>query len=335
MSLISVPELYSVGIFLTYKCSGACRHCLYACSPRWDADWLSLEDARIILAQLAQMLPRPFLPGRIGVNDGLHFSGGEPFLNFDLLLQLTETAQRLGIATLFVETNGFWCTDDDKTREQLVALKEAGLDGILISANPFILERVPFERTERAARIAREVFGSNVIVYQAFFYEQFKRLGLKGTLSFDEYVKMAGSSLQYVELFASGRAPYKLAHLYRHYPASRFFGISCRQELIRDWHVHIDNYGNFIPGYCGGLSLGDARDLRALRRGIDLDTMPVLQALLTDLKALYELGLKFGYQEREGYVSRCHLCVDIRRHLARTGEFQELKPRAFYERLED
>ncbi|MCX7682755.1 MAG: radical SAM protein [Anaerolineae bacterium] len=335
MGLMPIPQPYSVGIFLTYKCSGACRHCLYACSPHWSADWLSLEDAELILRQLARTLPRPLIPGRIGVNEGLHFSGGEPFLNFDRLLQLTELARKLGIPAIFVETNGFWCTDDDTTRARLAALKEAGMDGILISANPFILERVPFERTERAARIAREIFDGNVIVYQAFFYEQFKRLGLKGTLSFDDYVRMAGSSLQYVELFASGRAPYKLAHLYRHYPASRFFGLSCRQELIRDWHVHVDNYGNFVPGYCGGLSLGDARDLPTLCRGIDLERMPVLQALLTGLRALYELGLEFGYQEREGYVSRCHLCVDIRRHLALTSEFPELKPRAFYERLED
>jgi len=35
------------------------------------------------------------------------------------------------------------------------------------------------------------------------------------------------------------------------------------------------------------------------------------------------------------YVSKCHLCLDIRRHLARTGEFPELAPRAFYEHLED
>lgn len=336
MNLLPIPQPYSAGLFLTYKCTGVCRHCMYACSPHWSADWLSLDNAEAILAQLARVLHKPAVPGRIGVNEGLHFSGGEPFLNFDLLLQLTEMARRLGIASTFVETNGFWCTDDEAAREQLGALKRAGLDGILISANPFILERVPFERTERVVRVAQEVFGDNVIVYQTFFYRQFQRLGLRGTLAFDEYLSLGGEGLHYVELFASGRTPYKLAPLYEHYPARRFFGRSCYLELIRDWHVHVDNYGHFIPGYCGGLSLGDARDLGALCRGIDLDDMPVLRALLTDLKAFYDLGKAFGYQEREdGYVSKCHLCVDIRRHLVREGEFKELEPRAFYERLED
>ena len=62
----------------------------------------------------------------------------------------------------------------------------------------------------------------------------------------------------------------------------------------------------------------------------------MLRALLTDLEELYQLGREFGYQEREeGYISKCHLCVDIRRHLARSGEFKELRPRQFYEHLED
>lgn len=336
MTTLTIPKPYSAGIFLTYKCTSACKHCMYACSPHWDADWLSVKDAETILYQLAETLRGKYpFPGRIGVNEGIHFSGGEPFLNFDLLLHLTEIAERLGIPATFVETNGFWCTDDETAWERLTALRHAGLDGILISANPFILEHVPFERTQRAVRIAQEIFEDHVIVYQPFFFEQFRRLALKGTLAFEDYVRVAGHGLQYVELFASGRAPYKLAHLYEHYPAGRFFGVSCRWELIRDWHVHVDNYGHFIPGYCGGLSLGDARDLQALCRGVELEERPVLKALLTDLKALYDLGKEFGYRERKGYVSKCHLCVDVRRHLALAGEFKELEPRAFYERLED
>ena len=40
-----------------------------------------------------------------------------------------------------------------------------------------------------------------------------------------------------------------------------------------------------------------------------------------------------GYQERpEGYVSPCHLCLDIRRHLVER-DFEELNPREFYRQL--
>ena len=43
----------------------------------------------------------------------------------------------------------------------------------------------------------------------------------------------------------------------------------------------------------------------------------------------------FGYQELEaGYISQCHLCVDIRKHIvSRTQEFKELKPLEFYSQI--
>ena len=81
--------------------------------------------------------------------------------------------------------------------------------------------------------------------------------------------------------------------------------------------------------------MGDARDLDAICQGIDLDELPVLKALLTSMEGLYRLGKEFGYEEQEGYISKCHLCLDIRRHLVRHGEFKELRPREFYEHLED
>lgn len=337
MTILRIPEPYSAGILLSYRCTGACRHCMYACSPRWDADWLDEDSAKTILSALSQAMRGKYPdPGEIGVNDGVHFTGGEPFLNFDLLLELTDMAHRLEIPTTFVETNGFWATSDRAARQRLGGLKDAGLDGILISANPFILEYVPFERTKRAARISQEVFDTrNVIVYQPFFYNQFQRLGINGTMRFERYLEVGGHGLRHVELFANGRVPYKLSHLYENYPAERFYGSSCRRELIRDWHVHIDNKCHYIPGYCGGLSLGNARDLEALTSGIDLDRYPVLSALLADLEELLVLGREFGYRERVGYISKCHLCVDIRRHLAAHGDFQELKPEGFYRHLEN
>jgi len=92
-----------------------------------------------------------------------------------------------------------------------------------------------------------------------------------------------------------------------------------------------------MTGYCGGISLGDARDLNSICSGINLDELPILNALLYDLERLYELSVKeFGYKERqEGYISKCHLCLDIRKHIARqTDKFNELRPREFYFQLE-
>ncbi|MEX2753360.1 MAG: hypothetical protein Q6366_016050, partial [Candidatus Freyarchaeota archaeon] len=110
--LLSKPV--SAGIFLSYKCSSKCRHCMYACSPAWGADWISKGDLERVLVQLAStILPSPMGSDSVGINYGLHLTGGEPFLNFELLVEGVEMAESLGIPSIFVETNAFWCSDDE------------------------------------------------------------------------------------------------------------------------------------------------------------------------------------------------------------------------------
>ena len=53
MKAISISAPTSGGLMLSYKCTAACQHCMYACSPQWDADWLSQADLERGLAQLA------------------------------------------------------------------------------------------------------------------------------------------------------------------------------------------------------------------------------------------------------------------------------------------
>ena len=104
-------------------------------------------------------------------------------------------AHGLEIPSTFVETSCFWCRDDRTIRDRLRALEAAALDSIVVSANPLVLEHVPFETTQRAARIGRDGFRGNAIVYQAFSLDQFRGLGLKGTLSFSAYLERVGHGL--------------------------------------------------------------------------------------------------------------------------------------------
>lgn len=334
LNKLKIPKPVSAGVLLSYKCSSECKHCIYFSSPRCDADWMSLEEAEKILIKLSgSILGSQFGDEVIGVNSGIHFTGGEPFLNFDLLLDLTKIAHKLTIPSIFVETNCFWAKDDNSVREKLKALKDAGLLGTLISVNPFLLDQIPFEKTDRAVRISREIFGKNVIVYQQFFYEQFRKLGIKGTLPLQDYLTQYSYYLNFIELLPMGRVCYSLGPLFMRYPARNFFGVSCIDEITRDWHVHIDNYYNYIPGFCSGISLGNLRNMDSILSEIDLKNHPILRALTTDIKNLYDFGKsEFNYKERaEGYISKCHLCFDIRKSIAgQTKEYSELKPMELY-----
>lgn len=338
-----IPIPISGGLILSYRCTAKCMHCMYGCSPEWKGDWMSTDDMETILSGLAgKIAPSPFGPDTISLSHGLHFTGGEPFLNYPLLCTAVEMAHAHGIPSLFVETNGYWCVDDERTREKLHALKDRGLHGMLVSVNPFYLEYVPFERTERAVRIGYEVFGRNTAVYQTEYFRLFKEYGFRDRVAFNSFLQREGSGQVWsqVEFFFMGRAPYSLGELFAsrfpRYRAADLLSFPCAPPFLRNWHNHFDNYGNFIPGYCGGLSLGDCRELdRLLAEGIDDEKHPVLGFIAEgDFAGFYAFAYERGYREsEEGYFSKCHLCTDLRRHLLKNGGFAELEPAFFYEQL--
>jgi len=332
-----IPSPISGGLILSYRCNAACRHCMVASSPQWPGHWISEAHLKECLIHLAPHIQSsPYGELGISINHGLHFTGGEPFLNFPLLLRAVEMAHDLGIPSLFVETNAYWSTDDEGTWIKLKRLKNAGLNGILISVNPFCAEYVPFERTERCLWFSREIFGWNVIVYQLESYERFKALGIRKRMPLEEYARLDPAFSRHGEIFLTGRAAWRLRDFYPAYPARLFFRDSCRNLLIRNWHNHFDNYGNLVPGFCPGLSLGSWREIdRLMRTGIDPKRNPILKFLIEeDLEGLYNFARDFGYRESpEGYISKCALCLDIRRHLASVGGFAELQPEEFYRQL--
>jgi len=336
---VKIPELISAGLILSYRCTAECRHCMYACTPKWEDRWISQKDLEEILSRLAgKIKPSPWGKDAVSLNYGLHFTGGEPFLNFELLVKAQEIAEELGIPSTFVETNCYWCRDDNVTREKLKLLKNKGLKGILISVNPFYTEYIPFERTERCIRISKEIFGENVMVYQVEYYHQFKKLRIKGRISLKDYIKIVGKRglTEKVELFLMGRAAYRLKELYPLWPAENFFEEPCIPSFLRSWHNHFDNYGNFVPGYCGGISLGNWHKLDSLiEEGIDVGRHPVLKFLIKeDMKGLFQFAKEKGYRKKEeGYLSKCHLCLDIRKYLVSKENLEELAPSEFYEYL--
>jgi hypothetical protein len=295
-----------------------------------------------VLDIFGQKLRAHLTRGGIGMNQGLHLTGGEPFLNQDLLFNMLSIAIDKGISSTFVETNCYWCVDDDIVEEKFKRLKEAGLGGVLVSVNPFLLEFVPLERVERAMRIGHGLFGRDLMIYHPYFYADLKRLGVIGRIKWEDYLqKMDDEARSHLSdfdvLLPMGRLVWRLNAIYRRFPPEFFFRENCLEELTRSWHVHVDNYGNYITGYCAGLSLGDRSRWDAIpQKGIDLKEHPVIGALASSLGDLceYASGKYAFHPDRSGYVSKCHLCLHIRKHLVDEGcGLKELNPVQFYEHL--
>jgi hypothetical protein len=305
--------------------------CLYNCGPRWKKESMPPEMLRQALEAMAIWPQRP----------QVHLTGGEPFLHFDLLLEGTHIAAELGI-TVYLETSAAWCTDEEKAVEHFRALKEAGLQAVLISCSPFHAERIPAIRTILAARAAIDVFGAHrTIVYQSQFLDLMRQFDVEHPTPLSRYEEVFGTEeahrilWQGFGIISGGRSGYALEHLAPKHPAEAFAHESCAGTLLYARHSHFDLYGNYLPGFCGGLTVGDWRELGQVLDDFQAERYPPL------IKVLIERGpyglMRLAREEHgyapceEGYTGKCHLCVDVRRHLIETGDFEELHPQGFYE----
>jgi len=270
----------------------------------------------------------------------IHITGGEPFLHFGLLLDGVRLASELGI-TSYVETSAQWCTDQSEAVERFEILKQAGLQAVLISCSPFHAEKIPPLRTLEGVRAALEVFGSEgVIVYLPDFLRVIQAFELDRPTPLSRYEEEFGVEgarrilWQGYSIISGGRSGYELGHLKPANGAEAFARTDCAADILYAHHSHLDLYGNYISGFCGGLTVGDWHDLPQLLVDIREARYPPLIEILVE-RGPYGLCQmaeeRFGYRKlAEGYAGKCHLCVDVRRHLVETAEFAELRPPGFY-----
>jgi hypothetical protein len=326
----SLLQPMDIGIILSYRCQCACAHCLYNCGPGWQG-WMSFEAVReAVRAAASTSLPRQ-----------VHITGGEPFLNFNLLKMAVQEASMAGLPC-YVETNAAWCTHEDLVRRQFLALQKEGLQAVQISCSPFHAQTVPLKRTLLAIRVGIEVFGlERTLVYLPEWVERIKPFGIEQGIALDRYIQVYGTEgagtlfWEGYGLIPGGRCGYRLGHLAPRLPALSFKGMSCRGELLYAPHSHFDLYGNYIPSFCGGISIGSWRDLSSLQASYQSEHYPLVIGILV---ADGPFGL-FEYTRQAynylplaaGYTGKCHLCVDVRRHIVEKGPLPELVPADFYQ----
>lgn len=299
------------GLIFTYRCTIACRHCLFNCSPQQPDVCMTLEDGVEFLRQLR------------ATDRAVHIAGGEAMMYYQQMLAICQTANEEGCAPHFIETNASWCTDDDVTRRRYEELKQARLQGVLISADPYHQKFVPPELRFRAYRWAADIFGRENVAGADFSLEQLfdlRRIGRdEGRLA--KYSREHSPQLV-------GRAGDTLADFYPDRPLEalaedgdwrgRPMGKSCRREFDgrEMWEIHIDPYGNIQT--CCGIIIGDAREkpvIQWIDQGFHTDNELVRMAYENGPYAYLELAVRHGYRAREGYPQKCNLCWEVRKFL--------------------
>lgn len=118
----NVNRFINAYVSITKKCALQCEHC-YEWENLNKKETLSPENLKSIIAKIQQR----------GVSQ-IHFSGGEPLLKVDLLIDILNTAKKE--TDFWVLTSGFKLTSDNASK-----LKKAGLNGVMISLDHFEPEK--------------------------------------------------------------------------------------------------------------------------------------------------------------------------------------------------
>lgn len=131
---------------ITARCNASCTHCSTSCGPERDES-LSRDTLFRVMqeaAALAQGEPLEF-----------SITGGEPFLDFELLRAVIAHGTELG-AIMSCVTNASWASSPAKARELLQTVKDDGLRLLAISTSRFHQQFIKVKRVETALAAARD-----------------------------------------------------------------------------------------------------------------------------------------------------------------------------------
>jgi len=327
MNNLHINRLHSGGIITNYNCSSQCRHCLYACSPNRDKSYIQPEVARELFKKVKSL----------GCNS-VHIGGGEPMLNVSLLEKVIEIATQEQIKIEYVETNSSWYNDHEKAVGMLTALNMKGLNTLLVSISPFHNEAVPFRKVKGVLDACREA-GVSIFAWVQDFYSDIDSFDEDTTHSLEEYVQKFGENyLKKIPyrywIHYGGRAIEMFKKMHPLISTNKILDQAqpCT-ELAGTSHFHFDLYKNFVPGLCSGLVI-HAEDIGA---ELSYEKYPIISMLYNEgVKSLYRLAVeKHKFEAQAEYLSKCHLCLDIRKFLVLNKQIEsiELQPVEFYKEI--
>lgn len=323
MNSFIIRNLYSGGIITNYYCTSKCRHCLYACAPQRDKEYISKQMVKEVVKKIMSM-------GCYSI----HIGGGEPMLDIPGLIKVAEVADEMGMSIEYVETNSSWYTNQEKAVEVLNELKNAGIRQLLVSISPFHNEHIAFIKQKAVINACREA-GMQVFPWIMEFYPDLEGFDDQQTHALSEYQQKYGE--RYLQRIPSrywthlgGRAVYTFKEVLPLKPLDEILDNPGCSELTDTSHFHIDLYGNYVPGLCAGLAI----KMNDLGNELSDEDYPILNILHgKGISGFLDYAVsETGFVPQEQYLNKCHLCNEIRIYLIKVkgNIYRELKPDGYY-----
>lgn len=136
-----------LGLIITARCNASCAHCSKSYGPK-RTERLRKDEIFRLMDEAATIEDGQILKFDI--------TGGEPFLDFALLVEVVSHGAKLGGVVTCV-TNAYWARTDEFAKRKLVVLKQSGLTSLSVSVSRFHQQFVPLHRARRALTIASDL----------------------------------------------------------------------------------------------------------------------------------------------------------------------------------
>lgn len=297
-----------LAIVMTDKCSAACDMCCFGCSPQGKRT-LSNELMKDVIRQASEI-------------DGVRsvgFTGGDPFMVYDQLLECSAYAKSLGLRST-VNTNGFWGRNEKKALEMLTALKAAGVEALSFSADRHHQQYVPIEDLKAAMRLTSAVgMKSDISIMETAHSDDIVQMteALRPEIYQASVVNHpmlpVGSALEkvqegeFIRYFESKDA------------RCTFFGM-VQLNFDGNYYMCCSQFCREIPR----INLGSAKEvpLKDLERRITSDDY--LYVMLRRGLAWYiDLARQLGYEIPQYLCSACHCCYYVFRNQKLLDEIKD------------
>lgn len=295
---------------LTTKCNSQCVYCQASAGP-WRSEVMAVNDARNYLAEAVSVAD---------LESFLVF-GGEPMLYPARVIAIFKEAQRVGIPTVEMLTNGVWGRDKMKGERFAKRLKSAGLNTLGISVDAFHLEYIPLEYPRNAAEASLRA-GIEKVTWNVAVIESLNAANHYDTMTAHilKELEPVGIEAHVHKVVAAGRA---LEAIPQYFQKTQLEG-PCEGEtpmentLTNPRCLTIEPSGSV--DVCWHLPIGNAKEtpLSRIITEYDWQRNPLIKALAEEgpmalLKRQKPLARRFDKSE---YVNKCHLCVEVRKRLS-------------------
>lgn len=281
-------KLFRISLILTYSCNAECRHCFFECGPD-RKEVMSLELGKKAIDEAANLNAK-----------WISLTGGEPFLQRDLLFDLLEYTDLNGLNSEIV-TNCYWA-ETQKTAEKILSqLKLKGLDVINISLDDFHQEFIPIKKVVNAYNAALNL-GLKIVIMITVAKDSEIEGNIIQTLLNDTKIQKIGTPLIQKPNALLIESPVTPAGRGANITVTNLTTVNMIKcsEVIRD--IGVGPNGDIYP-CCGPLA-------SKLNLG-NLNKNSLENLLESSLEIPLINKIRNGTNLMEFYASKCHACLSL------------------------